>query len=693
MIRGIGLRLALRPLRRGVLRSTRGGKPALRPFDPRPSAQQRYVSSTATAIQEPDSSPPPFALPAAATFSSPLTLDPKPGRRESVRHAKPFSEFLTDDFNRHHDYLRISITEKCNLRCLYCMPEEGVPLSPPAHLLSSPEITYLSSLFVSQGVTKIRLTGGEPTIRRDIVLLMHSIGSLRPHGLKELCLTTNGITLHRKLDSMAEAGLTGVNLSLDTLDPFQFQIMTRRKGFEAVMKSIDRILEMNRLGAGIKLKINCVVMRGVNDREILAFVEFGRERDVEVRFIEYMPFGGNKWNQGKMFSYQEMLDLIRTKYPSLQKVRDHKNDTSKTYHVPGFVGRIGFITSMTHNFCGSCNRLRITSDGNLKVCLFGNSEVSLRDLLRKDNDGAPLNEAAFEATKQIEMDRRQQLSSSSRDSAVSDREQGLLEVIGAAVKRKKAKHAGMGELEKMPNRPMILIDEPIFSQKWFNEPPVYANSRSSRGLLRRGVRVVPAWSTSRLFSTSTLSRSSESSSKPPPRTSLPHLTASGTAHMVRITSKVSTSRRAVAIGHITFSNPETHSIVQSSSLQKGDALAVARIAGIGAAKRASDLIPLCHPITLSYVGVDVELHGSESGGTEGGLGRFGGVRVTATVECEGRTGVEMEALTAVCGAALAVVDMVKGVDKGCTVGGVKVMLKSGGRSGEWRAEGFHEGKG
>lgn len=303
-------------------------------------------------------------------------------------------------------------------------------------------------------MTKIRLTGGEPTVRRDILPLMHAIGSLRSKGLRELCLTTNGLTLHRKLDSMLEAGLTGVNLSLDTLDPFQFQIMTRRKGFDAVMRSIDRVLELKSLGANIKLKVNCVVMRGVNDREILPFVEFGRSRDLEVRFIEYMPFDGNKWSQGKMFSYREMLDVIRGNYPGLQKVQDHCNDTSKTYQIPGFLGRVGFITSMTHNFCGTCNRLRITSDGNLKVCLFGNSEVSLRDLIRQSNNGRPLGGEMF----QIEgMEMNQQEGVAQGRCSFARANQELLDVIGLAVHRKKAKHAGMGELVNMKNRPMILI--------------------------------------------------------------------------------------------------------------------------------------------------------------------------------------------------------------------------------------------
>jgi len=337
------------------------------------------------------------------------------------------------------------------------MPEEGVPLSPNRELLTTPEIVMLSSIFVSQGVNKIRLTGGEPTVRRDILSLMQQIGALRAHGLKELCLTTNGISLHRKLDNMVEAGLTGINLSLDTLDPWQFQIMTRRKGFDAVQKSINRILEMNSMGAGIKLKINCVVMRGINDREIIPFVELTREQDLEVRFIDYMPFDGNKWNKGKMFSYTEMLDLIKEQFPGLQKVKDHKNDTSKTWHIPGFPGRIGFITSMTHNFCGTCNRLRITGDGNLKVCLFGNAEVSLRDILRKSNNGEPIDEEAYEAMKQIEMDRKQGRVAPDELLGVAPNEAELLDIINMAVKRKKAKHAGLGTLEHMKNRPMILI--------------------------------------------------------------------------------------------------------------------------------------------------------------------------------------------------------------------------------------------
>ncbi|KAL4994561.1 hypothetical protein BDV10DRAFT_150256 [Aspergillus recurvatus] len=610
---------------------------------------------------------------------------------------KPFSAFLTDTFNRQHDYLRISVTERCNLRCLYCMPEEGVPLSPPARLLTSPEIVYLSSLFVSQGVTKIRLTGGEPTVRKDIVPLMQSIGELRRDGLRELCLTTNGISLHRKLEPMVEAGLTGVNLSLDTLDPFQFQIMTRRKGFEAVMKSIDRIQELNKTGAGIKLKINCVVMRGLNEREIIPFVEMGRDSPIEVRFIEYMPFDGNKWSQGKMVSYQEMLALIREKYPTLEKVTDCKNDTSKTYRIPGFQGRVGFITSMTHNFCGTCNRLRITCDGNLKVCLFGNSEVSLRDIIRQQNNGGPINETVLQELRLLEA-ARTAARIHDEGGIVSPRERELLDVIGMAVKRKKAKHAGMGELKNMKNRPMILIDKTRYAQR----NTKYSTHMSSMLAMGQVINVpthffgpgVPTAAQTRLYHRA---RSTAQSKKPSNRETkptslptsddpdLPHLNRSQNVHMTLIDEKPVSKRFATATCLINFSNQRPWELLrQGPGSRKGDVFSIARIAGITAAKKTPDIVPLCHPgLGLTGVEVDVKLLDPSA---NGGQMKHGAMHVTATVSCVGRTGVEMEAMTATMGAALTVYDMLKAVDKGMVIGGVKLLEKMGGKSGHWVRE-------
>jgi cyclic pyranopterin phosphate synthase len=205
-------------------------------------------------------------------------------------------------------------------------------------------------------------------------------------------------------------------------------------------------------------------MRGTNESQLLPFVEMTRENDLEVRFIEYMPFSGNKWAEQTMLGYQEMLATIRERYPEVESVQDHPNDTSKTFKIPGFEGRIGFITSMTDHFCGTCNRLRITSDGNLKVCLFGNAEVSMRDILRNGlSNREPIDDEVWEGIKQLERDRQEgRLSAGAvpdgrQAHLLQQTEQHLLEIIGMAVKRKKAKHAGIGQLEHMENRPMILI--------------------------------------------------------------------------------------------------------------------------------------------------------------------------------------------------------------------------------------------
>ncbi|KAL3815025.1 hypothetical protein ACJIZ3_016293 [Penstemon smallii] len=330
--------------------------------------------------------------------------------------ANPVSDILTDSFGRLHTYLRISLTERCNLRCMYCMPAEGVDLTPNPQLLSLNEIVRLANLFVSSGVTKIRLTGGEPTIRRDIEEICLQLSNLS--GLKTLAMTTNGIVLANKLPRLRECGLSLLNISLDTLVPAKFEFMTRRKGHERVMKSIDAAIQ---LGYN-PVKVNCVVMRGFNDDEICDFVELTRERPINVRFIEFMPFDGNVWNVKKLVPYSEMLDIVGKKFTGLQRIQDHPTETAKNFRIDGHQGTVSFITSMTEHFCAGCNRLRLLADGNFKVCLFGPSEVSLKDPLR---------------------------------SGVDDNE--LKEIIGAAVKRKKAAHAGMLDIAKTPNRPMIHI--------------------------------------------------------------------------------------------------------------------------------------------------------------------------------------------------------------------------------------------
>ncbi|CAA6672310.1 unnamed protein product [Spirodela intermedia] len=291
---------------------------------------------------------------------------------------------LVDKFGRMHNYLRISLTERCNLRCQYCMPDEGVELTPSPQLLSQDEIIRLASIFVGAGVDKIRLTGGEPTIRKDIDDICLRLSSLM--GLKKLAITTNGLTLAKRLPRLKECGLNLVNISLDTLVPAKFEFMTRRKGHERVMDSIDAAIQ---LGYN---PVNCVIMRGINDDEICDFVELTREKPINVRFIEFMPFDGNVWNVKKLVPYAEMMDRVLQKYRGVRRLKDHPTDTAKNFMVDGHLGTISFITSMTEHFCSGCNRLRLLADGNFKVCLFGPSEVSLRDPLRSGVDDSGMRE-------------------------------------------------------------------------------------------------------------------------------------------------------------------------------------------------------------------------------------------------------------------------------------------------------------
>lgn len=238
----------------------------------------------------------------------------------------PFSDFLTDTFGRQHNYLRISLSERCNLRCKYCMPEDGVPLTPDNELLSTEEIINLARLFVSEGVNKIRLTGGEPLVRRDIVEVIQSLNELP--GLDTIAMTTNGITLPRKVDKLVNAGLTHINISLDTLKDFKFEIITRRKGHARVLEGIDKCLEY-----GMKsVKVNCVVMKNFNADELCDFVELTRDKPIDVRFIEYMPFDGNKWNHERFLGFQDMVEIIRKEYPTFESLGSPDSETAKVCH-------------------------------------------------------------------------------------------------------------------------------------------------------------------------------------------------------------------------------------------------------------------------------------------------------------------------------------------------------------------------
>lgn len=325
---------------------------------------------------------------------------------------------LKDTFSRVHNYLRISLTERCNLRCTYCMPEQGIELTPDSNLMQRHEIVRLAQVFAGLGVRKIRLTGGEPLVYKETLELCREIRTIPT--IKELCMTTNGIKLPRMIEDLHAAGVTGLNISLDTLDAAKFMVITRRNGLNKVLDSI-RMAEM--LGYN-PVKINCVVMRGINDDEIVAFAEMTRDRPLEVRFIEYMPFDDNKWTRTKMLPFMEMMDIIE--HGTGQKLQAlGPGETAKLFKVPGYRGSLGFITSMTTHFCGTCNRLRLTADGKIKVCLFGEDEVSLLALMRGGASDADLEE-----------------------------------VIRKAVTAKHFSHGGKGSPEELAaslNRPMIKI--------------------------------------------------------------------------------------------------------------------------------------------------------------------------------------------------------------------------------------------
>lgn len=335
-----------------------------------------------------------------ARFAAAAAAEPRPAlSRERLDPA-----LLVDRFGRRHTYLRLSLTERCNLRCRYCMPAEGVSdLTPGGELLSAGEIERVASVFARAGATKVRLTGGEPTLRRDLTQICGAIAALP--GVESVGVTTNGINLLRKegagalLDNLVDAGLTSVNLSLDSLDATKFAALTRRPG-----KTLDRVLravDACAAHATLKTKVNCVVMRGENDDELAAFARRWAGTGVEVRFIEWMPFQANDWSAGKLVAYDDMLGALRSSLAPGERLyqRDSDaadpHDTTRWWRLGG--AKLGFITSMTDHFCGGCNRVRVTADGSLKTCLFGSDSVSLRDVLRGGASDADLAAAVHAA--------------------------------------------------------------------------------------------------------------------------------------------------------------------------------------------------------------------------------------------------------------------------------------------------------
>ena len=287
---------------------------------------------------------------------------------------------IKDSYNRIHNYLRISLTDNCNLRCFYCMPEEEYDFTPASKLMQKDEIEILSRIFVSLGVNKIRLTGGEPLVRKDAAEIITALSKLPV----KLTLTTNGSRLHEFVDTLEQAGVRSLNISLDTLQPEKFQLITRRAQFEKIYSNIQLLLKKD-----FHVKVNMVVMKGLNDIEINDFVEWTKHEPVHVRFIEFMPFTGNRWTSNKVVTMQQMLEVIRQKY-NVERLQDEKHETAKGYKVPGHLGTFAIISTMSANFCADCNRMRLTADGKMKNCLFAEKETDLLTALRNGEDVIPL---------------------------------------------------------------------------------------------------------------------------------------------------------------------------------------------------------------------------------------------------------------------------------------------------------------
>lgn len=322
---------------------------------------------------------------------------------------------LVDRFGRAHTYLRISVTDRCNLRCAYCMPPEGIDWKHRNELLSFEEVLRVARVFVDMGVDKIRLTGGEPLTRRNLDGLIEQLSGLE--GLQTIAMTTNGIGLAEQAQRLKDAGLTALNISLDTLRAERFLQIAKRDYFDAVLAGIAAALTVG----FSSIKLNVVVMAGFNEDEILDFVDFVKDKPMNVRFIEYMPFKNNAWSQADVYPFAAMKRQIESCY-ELIPIAPEFGAVAKDYRLPNHPGTVSFITSMTDSFCATCNRLRLTSDGQIKSCLFHPAEVNIRDAMRTG-----ISDATLES------------------------------LIQSAVLQKQEAHPPMDELLNVENRAMIEI--------------------------------------------------------------------------------------------------------------------------------------------------------------------------------------------------------------------------------------------
>ena len=292
---------------------------------------------------------------------------------------------LKDSYGRAIRDLRVSLTDRCNFRCFYCLPHGEPPLAPKDQMLSYEEIERACRVFVSLGIEKIRLTGGEPMLRRDIEVLIAKLAALKSAGLRDLALTTNGYFLADRAQSLKDAGLDRVTVSLDSLKPETFRDTTGADALPRVLAGVEAAKRANLA----PVKVNAVIVRGHNDSEVADFAAFARRHALAMRFIEFMPLdSGHDWSRGRVVSGREMRDLIEERFPLVPaRVSRGAETSSRWLFADGAPGEIGIIAPVTEPFCGACSRIRLTADGQIRTCLFSTVEHSLRDVLRSTGSG------------------------------------------------------------------------------------------------------------------------------------------------------------------------------------------------------------------------------------------------------------------------------------------------------------------
>lgn len=298
---------------------------------------------------------------------------------------------LIDNHGRTINYLRLAVTDRCNLRCNYCMPAEGIDFVAADRLLSMDELKYLGGILVGQGVDKIRITGGEPFARKDLMELMRHLSGLP--GLKELSVTTNATMIGPHIDELKALGIKDINLSLDAIDRGTFERITRRKQFDTVHGNLIRLIS-----EGFNVRINFIVLEGQNEQDIIPILEAMRHQKVSVRFLEEMPFnGGSKTFSALKWDHRAILEHIASAFPKYTQLPSPKTSTSINYKIEGHTGTFGIIPSFSRTFCGSCNRLRVTATGDVITCLYGRPVANLRDILRTGQGEGKVRETILRA--------------------------------------------------------------------------------------------------------------------------------------------------------------------------------------------------------------------------------------------------------------------------------------------------------